>query len=70
MHNQIVAYPAGECNANQSNPLFRSKPQISSVPGVLPKEPRRYRVSVDGQILAEKLTLDEALRVAMRGGAR
>jgi hypothetical protein len=44
------------------------KPQISSIPGIPAKERNRYRVTLNGEILADKLTLDEALKLA--GGKR
>lgn len=75
MHNQIVAYPAGEYNGNQGNYQQLSlalhtahKPQIVSIPGASPKQRDRYRVVLGERILADKLTLDEALKVAKRGG--
>ncbi len=45
----------------------RQKAQISSIPGVCPKERNRYRVSVDGVILGNCLSVDEALRLAKGG---
>jgi len=43
------------------------KPQISSISGISPKEPHRYRVMLGGEILGERLTLDEALKLAKGG---
>ena len=48
-------------------PKKRHKPQISSVPGAHPLERNRYRVMVGGEILGDRLTLDEALVIAKRG---
>lgn len=44
-----------------------SKPQISSTPGIPPKEKHRYRVSLGNRILGDRLTLDEAIALAKRG---
>jgi hypothetical protein len=46
----------------------RQKPQISSILGVSPKEPRRYQVTIADEVIATGLTSDEALAVAK--GAR
>jgi hypothetical protein len=40
------------------------KAQIQSVPGIPAKERNRYRVVLNGEILGDKLTLDEALKLA------
>ena len=45
------------------------KPQISSIPGVSPKEKHRYRVTLNGQVLDTHLTFEEAVLVAGMGGA-
>jgi hypothetical protein len=42
----------------------QQKPQISSIPGISPKEHDRYRVVLGREILGERLTLDEALKLA------
>jgi hypothetical protein len=34
--------------------LFRHKPQISSIPGISPKEPHRYRVMIGSQALGDR----------------
>jgi hypothetical protein len=47
--------------------LFRHKPQIVSTPGVCPKERSRYRVVLGGEVLGERLSLDEALKLAKGG---
>jgi hypothetical protein len=47
--------------------LFRHKPQIVSAPGVSPKERSRYRVTLGGEVLGDRLTLDEALKLAKGG---
>jgi hypothetical protein len=46
--------------------LFPRKPQIVSVPGILPKERDRYRVVLGDRILGDRLDLDEALKLAKR----
>jgi hypothetical protein len=46
----------------------QQKPQIQSIPGVSAKEPRRYRVTLNGEILGDKLTADEAIKLVKRGG--
>lgn len=53
------------CQQLELFPLLkkRQKPQISSVPGVSPKDPKRYRVKLGDEILGDKLTLDEALHL-------
>lgn len=76
MNNQIIAYsnpeykPEGR-SARQLElfplPLKRQKPQITSVPGASIKERDRYRVSLGAVILGDKLTLDEAVKLAKRG---
>ena len=48
--------------------LFRHKPQIVSIPGISPKERNRYRVTLGGQVLGERLSIDEAVQMAKRGG--
>jgi hypothetical protein len=47
--------------------LFRHKPQIVSTPGICPKERCRYRVVLGGEVLGDRLTLDEALKLAKGG---
>jgi len=47
----------------------QQKPQISSISGISPKQRNRYRVMVGEQILGERLTIDEALKLA-KGGER
>jgi hypothetical protein len=42
----------------------RHKPQISSIPGVLPRECDRYRVLLGSEILGDRLTMDEAIALA------
>lgn len=44
------------------------KPQIASIPGTSPKQRDRYRVVLGGQILGERLTIDQAIALAKRGG--
>jgi hypothetical protein len=43
------------------------KAQITSVPGISPKERNRYRVKLGSAIWGDRLTLDEALRIAKGG---
>lgn len=66
----------GEPRLYHQPPLFdaefpltskRQKPQITSTPGVSPKERNRYRVVLGSQVLGDKLSLDEALSLAKRG---
>ena len=45
----------------------RHKPQITSIPGISPKQRNRYRVVLGREILGERLTLDEALKLAKGG---
>jgi len=44
------------------------KPQICSTPGTSPKERDRYRVTFQGQILGDHLSIDQAIELAKRGG--
>lgn len=49
----------------------RQKPQISCIPGISPKEQNRYRVSLDNKILGDRLSLQQALKLAEdQGGTR
>ena len=50
--------------------IFNSKPQIKSIPAISPREKHRYRVVLDGVILGDKLSLEEALAAAGMGGAK
>ena len=43
---------------------FSAKPQISSLPGMSPKERHRYRVALGSEVLGTHLTLDQALLLA------
>jgi hypothetical protein len=45
----------------------QQKPQIVSIPGISPKQRDRYRVMLGDDILGDRLTLDEALKLAKRG---
>jgi hypothetical protein len=47
--------------------LFRHKPQIVSTPGIPPKERHRYRVLLAGEVLGDRLNLDQALKLAQGG---
>lgn len=44
------------------------RPQISSIPGILPKERDRYQVKLGDRVLGTHVSIDEALRIAKRGG--
>lgn len=48
----------------------RHKPQISSIPGISPKQRNRYRVMLGSEILGDFLTIDEAVNLAKLGGAK
>jgi hypothetical protein len=51
------------------SPQFKpQKSQISSIPGVSPKQRNRYRVMQGSRILGDRLSIDEALNLAKRGG--
>jgi hypothetical protein len=59
-------------NDNHSHRLalslqLRQKPQISSIPGVSPKQRDRYRVVFGSEVLGDRLTLDEAIALAKGG---
>jgi hypothetical protein len=47
--------------------FFCQKPQISSIPGIFPKERNRYRVMIGGQALGDRLSIDEALLLVKEG---
>jgi hypothetical protein len=52
------------------SPQFKpQKSQISSIPGVSPKQRNRYQVQLGDEILGTHLTLDEALSLAKEGKA-
>jgi hypothetical protein len=51
----------------QKPEIFRQKAQITSSPGVLPKQRDRYRVVFRGAILGDRLSLDEALQLSQKG---
>jgi hypothetical protein len=42
----------------------RQKPQISSSPGVSPRDRHRYRVTLGEEILGDRLTITETLKLA------
>lgn len=42
----------------------RLKPQIASIPGVSLKDRNRYRVVLKGEILGDRLTIDQAIALA------
>jgi hypothetical protein len=46
----------------------QQKPQIASIPGVSPRERNRYRVVLGNGILGDRLSIDEAINLAKRGG--
>jgi hypothetical protein len=47
--------------------LFCQKLQISSIPGISPKDSHRYRVMLGGQVLGDRLSIDEALLLVKEG---
>ncbi|NER45971.1 MAG: hypothetical protein F6J92_04645 [Symploca sp. SIO1A3] len=50
----------------------KNKPHLISIPGISAKEKYRYRVVLKGRILADKLSLEQALAEAglnVKGGA-
>jgi hypothetical protein len=49
--------------------LFTSKLQIASIPGIHPKELKRYRVTLGDEEIGNELTLDEALKL-VKGGIK
>lgn len=55
--------------APQQAKLFQHKPQISSIPGISPKQRDRYRVVFGDEVLGDRLSLDEAIKLAA-GGAK
>ncbi len=46
---------------------FTKKAQISTIPGISPRERHRYRVTFGSEVLGERLTVDEALKLAKGG---
>lgn len=44
--------------------FYSNLPQISSTPGISPKQPNRYRVVVDDEVLGDRLTAEEAILLA------
>jgi hypothetical protein len=46
----------------------RQKAQISSIPGVSARERNRYRVVLNGEILATGLTSEQAFEMVKQGG--
>jgi hypothetical protein len=68
MNIQIIAYTKSICNAKSKKHLFAQRPQIASVPGASRKERQRYRVLFGKQILGDRLSLGEALKMAQGGG--
>jgi hypothetical protein len=69
----ILSQLKKDCNNdNHSHQLalsleLRQKPQISSIPGVSPKQRDRYRVVFGSEVLGDRLTLDEAIALAKGG---
>jgi hypothetical protein len=45
----------------------QQKPQISSIPGIPPKERNRYRVILGDRVLGNQLNLEQAVALAKRG---
>lgn len=72
---EVFGKSAQAPNSSRSQPEARqihifsktSKPQIATTPGLSPKERNRYRVIFGTEILGDKLSLDEALKLAKRG---
>ena len=58
--------PTGESPQNPapSAKLFRQKPQIVNIPGVLLKEQHRYRVVLDDEVLGDRLTIEQAIALS------
>ena len=44
--------------------IFQQKPQIISIPGILIKEKFRYRIVWRGAIIADRLSIEQALEQA------
>jgi hypothetical protein len=73
--NSFVIFPQlkKDCkNDNHSHQLalsleLRQKPQISSIPGVSPKQRDRYRVVLGDRILGDRLSIDQAIALAKGG---
>ncbi len=66
-HSQLSLRLAPQKPAAEAQ-LFRQKPQISSIPGVSPRERHRYRVKIGNEILGDQLPLEQSLELA--GGVR
>jgi hypothetical protein len=60
-HSQQLTLPLA---SPQKPEIFRKKAQITSSPGVLPKQRDRYRVIVGTRVLGDFLNIDEALLLA------
>jgi hypothetical protein len=60
-------------NSSDSQPkapqlqMFTKKAQISTIPGMSSKERNKYCVKLGDAVLGERLTLDEALKLAKGG---
>jgi hypothetical protein len=57
--------------SEQSTPILskkKQKAQITSSPGVSPRERDRYRVMLGGEILGDRLSMDEALLLTQGSG--
>ena len=66
---QLNIWESPQSTAPESRLFRHNKPQIVSIPGISPKEQHRYRVKAGDEVLGDRLTLDEALRLA-EGGAK
>jgi hypothetical protein len=66
-HSHQLALPLA---SPQKPEIFRHKPQVESIPGISVKERDRYRVVLGHRILGDRLTLDEAVILAKKGGAK
>jgi hypothetical protein len=63
---QLTLWESSQKPASQSE-LFSRKPQISSIPGISPRERNRYRVTLGDKVIGDRLDLDEAIKVAKFG---
>lgn len=51
------------------SPLFEkpAKPQVASIPGIRLTEEKRYRIVLEGKVLHDRLTSDQALEILGKG---
>jgi hypothetical protein len=64
---QLNIWESPQSTAPEASLFHRNRPQIVSIPGVSPKEQHRYRVKAGDEVLGDRLTLDEALKLAKGG---